>query len=235
MSRSSSSGAASVTKRVILSVCLLLFLYESWIFSHVLWWKWNDPRSTSFMSIRLEEMKAQNPSATLRHQWVDYAEISSHLKRAVIAAEDGKFMGHNGFDWDSIKKAMKKNIQRGEPAAGGSTISQQLAKNLFLSPSKNYVRKLQEAVITIMIEATWDKRRILEVYLNVVEWGDGTFGAQAAAQKHYRTRAAYLTPAQAAQMAVMLPNPREFEHRLPSYAVSYSQVVRRRMPATRIP
>lgn len=235
MSRSSSSGAASVTKRVILSGFLLLFLYESWIFSQVLWWKWNNPQSTSFMSIRLEELRAQNAAATLRHQWVDYADISPHLKRAVIAAEDGKFMQHSGFDWDGIKKAMEKNIQRGQAAAGGSTISQQLAKNLFLSPSKNYLRKLQEAVITVMIEVTWDKRRILEVYLNVVEWGDGTFGAQAAAQKHYRTRAAYLTPAQAAQMAVMLPNPREFEDRLPAYAVRYSQVVRRRMPATQIP
>lgn len=227
--------SGSVTKRIILSAFVLLFLYESWIFSQVLWWKWNNPQSTSFMSIRLEEIKAKNPSATLRHHWVDYGEISPHLKRAVIAAEDGKFMQHSGFDWDSIKKALKKNIERGQPAAGGSTISQQLAKNLFLSPSKNYFRKLQEAVITLMIEATWDKRRILEVYLNVVEWGDGTFGAQAAAQKHYQTRAAYLTSAQAAQMAVMLPNPREFEHRLPSYAVSYSQVVLKRMPATRIP
>lgn len=231
----SSSGAGGVAKRIILSGFVLLFLYESWIYSQVLWWKWNNPQSTSFMSLRLQEMKTKHPSATLRYQWVDYTEISPHLKRAVIAAEDGKFMEHNGFDWDSIKKAMKKNIQRGQPAAGGSTISQQLAKNLFLSPSKNYARKLQEAVITVMIEATWDKRRILEVYLNVVEWGDGTFGAQAAAQKHYRTRAANLTPAQAAQMAVMLPNPRQFEDGLPAYAVRYSATVRRRMPATRVP
>lgn len=234
MSRSSSSGR-SLVRRILFVAFLLLFLYESWIFGHVLWWKWNAPQSTSFMAIRLEELKAQNPAATLRYQWIDYDEISSHLKRAVIAAEDGKFINHNGFDWSSIKKAMKKNIQRGEPAAGGSTISQQLAKNLFLSPSKNYLRKLQEAAITVMIEATWDKRRILEVYLNVVEWGDGTFGAQAAAQKHYRTHAANLTPAQAAQMAVMLPNPRQFEENLPAYAVRYSATVRQRMPTARIP
>lgn len=231
----SRSVGGSVAKRILLSGFVLVFLYESWIFSQVLWWKWNNPQGTSFMSIRAEEMRLKNPAAKLSYQWADYEEISPHLKRAVIAAEDGKFLSHNGFDWQSIKKAVRKNVERGQRAAGGSTISQQLAKNLFLSPAKSYLRKLQEAVITLMIETTWDKRRILEVYLNVVEWGDGTFGAQAAAQKHYRTRAANLTPAQAAQMAVMLPNPRQFEDRLPAYAVRYSATVRRRMPNTRIP
>ena len=167
---------------------------------------------------------------------IDMGNISPHVINALVATEDARYYDHDGVDYKSLMRVLFKTLLWGdETAGGGSTISQQLAKNLFLSPSKNYVRKLQEAVITLMIEATWDKRRILEVYLNVVEWGDGTFGAQAAAQKHYRTRAANITPAQAAQMAVMLPNPRQFEDRLPAYAVRYSATVRRRMPSTRIP
>lgn len=233
--RPRSRGVGRFIKRSIWVALILAIVYESWIFTRVLWWKWNDPKSTSFMSIRLEEMRDQNANAKLRYEWVDYQDISTHLKRAVIAAEDGKFMQHSGFDWDGIENAMRKNIKRGRIAAGGSTITQQLAKNLFLSPSKNVVRKLQEALITVMIEATWDKRRILEVYLNVVEWGDGVFGAQAAAQRHHRTKAANLTASQAAHMAVVLPNPRKFEDRLPPYAVRYSTAVLRRMPSTRIP
>jgi monofunctional biosynthetic peptidoglycan transglycosylase len=221
--------------RAVLAVVLLLFLYEAWIFSQVLWLKWNNPTSTSFMAIRREEMRRHNASAQLSYQWVDYQKISPHLKRAVVAAEDGKFLQHNGFDWQGIRNAMTKNLQRGKSAAGGSTISQQLAKNLFLSPSKNYLRKIQEAIITVMIEATWDKRRILEVYLNVVEWGDGVFGAEAAARRHYNTSAADLSAYQSARMAVMLPNPRAFEDRSPSYAVRYADTVQRRMNSARIP
>jgi len=222
-------------KRVTLTIFLLLVFYETWIFAQVLWLKWNEPPTTSFMSLRQEEMDENGKTAKLRYEWVDYSRISNHLKRAVIAAEDGKFLQHNGFDWDGIKNALDKNRERGKVAAGGSTISQQLAKNLFLSPSRSYVRKVQEAIITAMIEATWDKRRILEVYLNVVEWGDGTFGAQAAARKHFATNAANLTPYQSARMVVMLPNPRRFEDHLPAYAVRYSETVLRRMPSTRIP
>ena len=141
----------------------------------------------------------------------NYDKISVHLKRAVIAAEDDKFIDHEGFDWDGIQKAIEKNQKKGKAVAGGSTISQQLAKNLFLSPSRSYLRKAEEAVITVMIENLWDKRRILEVYLNVVEWGDGVFGCEAAAQRYYRVSAAQLAPAQAARLAVMLPNPRKYE------------------------
>jgi monofunctional biosynthetic peptidoglycan transglycosylase len=233
---SRSGGATSHFFRLVMTpIIVVLLAYETWVFGQVLWWKWNNPTGTSFMAIRLEEMRRYDPTAQLYHEWVDYAQISSHLKRAVIAAEDGKFVDHRGFDWDGIRNAMQKNLQRGRAASGGSTISQQLAKNLFLSPSKNYVRKIQEAVITVMIEATWDKRRILEVYLNVVEWGDGVFGAQAAAYIHYGTSAAYLSAHQSARMAVMLPNPRAFEDHLPSYAVRYSETVQRRMSTARIP
>jgi monofunctional biosynthetic peptidoglycan transglycosylase len=224
-----------ITKRVFLWALLFIFLYQLWVLANVLWWKWNPPLNTSFMSIRLDELQEKNTDAKLQYEWVDYAKISPHLKRAVIAAEDGKFLEHHGFDWDGMEKAMEKNQRRGKRAAGGSTITQQLAKNLFLSPSKSYIRKAQEAVITLMIEICWDKRRILEVYLNVVEWGDGTFGAQAAAKRHYQSNAAHLSAHQAARMAVMLPNPRKFERNLPAYAIRYSKQVLHRMPMTKIP
>lgn len=224
-----------ITKRIFLWALLFIFLYQLWALANVLWWKWNPPLNTSFMSIRLNELQEKNADAKLQYEWVDYEKISPHLKRAVIAAEDGKFLEHHGFDWDGMEKAMEKNQRRGKRAAGGSTISQQLAKNLFLSPSKSYIRKAQEAVITLMIEICWDKRRILEVYLNVVEWGDGTFGAQAAAKRHYQISAANLSAHQAARMVVMLPNPRKFERNLPNYAIRYSNRVLKRMPMTKIP
>jgi monofunctional glycosyltransferase len=224
-----------IAKRVFWWALLLLFVYQLWIFAHVLWWKWNNPLTTSFMSIRLHQLQQKNARATLKYEWVNYEKISPHLKRAIIAAEDGKFLQHHGFDWDGIEKAIEKNQRRGKKASGGSTISQQLAKNLFLSPSKNYLRKIQEAIITLMIELCWDKRRILEVYLNVVEWGNGVFGAQAAARHYYQISAHYLSAAQSARLAVTLPNPRKFEYSLPAYAIRYSNRVLQRMPMTKIP
>jgi monofunctional biosynthetic peptidoglycan transglycosylase len=133
------------------------------------------------------------------------------LKRAVIPAEDDKFVDHEGFDWEGMQKALEKNQKKGKVVAGGSTISQQLAKNLFLSPSKTPWRKAQEAVITLMLETLWDKRRILEVYLNSVEWGEGIFGAEAAARHYYNVAAGQLGAEQAARLAVMLPAPRRYE------------------------
>ncbi|MCX7171738.1 MAG: monofunctional biosynthetic peptidoglycan transglycosylase, partial [Proteobacteria bacterium] len=126
-------------------------------------------------------------------------------------AEDDKFVDHEGFDWEGMQKALEKNRKKGKVVAGGSTISQQLAKNLFLTPSKTPWRKAQEAVITLMLEALWDKRRILEVYLNSVEWGDGIFGAEAAAHRYFNVAAAQLSAEQAARLAVMLPAPRRYE------------------------
>ena len=140
-----------------------------------------------------------------------YARISRHLKQAVVAAEDDKFVDHEGFDWEGMQKALEKNRRKGRVVAGGSTISQQLAKNLFLSGAKTPWRKAQEAVITLWLEILWDKRRILEVYLNSVEWGEGVFGAEAAARRYFNTTAAALGAEQSARLAVMLPAPRRFE------------------------
>lgn len=190
---------------------LLLLVWQGWYLSWVLWWRSHDPGQTRFMAQRLGELREKNPQAHLRHVWVPYQSISLHLKRAVVAAEDDRFIEHEGFDWEGIQKAIEKNQKKGRIVAGGSTISQQLAKNLFLSSAKTPWRKAQEAIITIWLETFWDKRRILEVYLNVVEWGEGVFGAEAAARRYFGCSAAELNAAQAARLAVMLPAPRRFE------------------------
>lgn len=196
----------------VAAVFTLVLLYQLWIFAHVLWWADHNPGSTAFMEAGLARQQKKNPDAELRHKWVPYDRISIHLKRAVVAAEDARFVEHEGFDVEGIQAAVEKNLKKGRLVAGGSTISQQLAKNLFLSGERSFIRKGQEAVITLMIESTWSKRRILEVYLNVIEWGNGIYGAEAAARRYYRTSAANLNRDQAARMAAMVPNPRWYEH-----------------------
>lgn len=221
--------------RGLLGVLVLVMAWQLWLLAHVLWWGQFDPGSTSFMRLRMEELQQKNPKARLRHQWVPYERISVHLKRAVIAAEDDSFMDHSGFDWKGIQRALEKNERRGRAVSGGSTITQQLAKNLFLSPSRSYLRKGQEAVITVMIETLWSKRRILEVYLNVVEWGEGVFGAEAAARRHFGISADRLGPAESARMAVMLPNPRRYERGFGPQLAAHAERVRQRMGYSRVP
>jgi len=223
-------------RRSLAVLVLLLLAWQGWYFGWVVWWKFVNPSTTSFMSLRLDELREKDPRAELKKQWVPYERVSNHLKRAVVAAEDAKFSEHEGFDWEGIQKALEKNQKKGKIVAGGSTISQQLAKNLFLSASKTPWRKAQEAVITLMLEAVMDKRRILEIYLNVVEWGSGVFGAEAAARHYYGTSAAQLSAEQAARLAVLLPNPRKFG-RLPNspYLAARSQVILGRMNSAEIP
>jgi monofunctional glycosyltransferase len=223
------------TRRVLLLILLLIVFWHLWLLGWVLYWKHWNPQETSFMRLRLSALQEKQPKARLKHQWVDYARISPHLKRAVVAAEDDRFVDHDGFDWTGIQRALEKNQKRGKSVAGGSTISQQLAKNLFLSPSRSYLRKGQEAVITLMIETLWDKRRILEVYLNVVEWGDGVFGAEAAARHYYRLPASGLGPAQAARLAVMLPNPRKYEKNYSPRLAAHAARIQARMHMSSIP
>jgi monofunctional glycosyltransferase len=215
---------------------LFALLWQGWYLGWVLWWRYADPGQTSFMAQRLEGLREKNPKAELRHAWVGYAKISPQLKRAVIAAEDDKFIDHEGFDWEGIQKAMEKNQRKGKVVAGGSTISQQLAKNLFLSGDKTPWRKAQEALITVWLELLWDKRRILEVYLNVVEWGEGVFGAEAAAGHYFGNSAARLSAEQAARLAVMLPAPRRFEKNPNSpYLNQRTQLILGRMPHAVLP
>ena len=208
----------------------LSFLARVW------WWKDHNPDSTAFMRARLEEMRAANPAAKLQQQWVPYSQISESLKRAVVVAEDAKFIDHEGFDWEAIEQAREKNQKKGKVVAGGSTISQQLAKNLFLSPSRTPLRKGEEALITVMIEHVMDKRRILEIYLNVIEWGEGVFGAEAAARHYYNTSAAKLGPEASARLAAIVPRPRFYDRNRNTPGIAKkSQVILSRMPAAELP
>ncbi|GIZ50999.1 monofunctional biosynthetic peptidoglycan transglycosylase [Noviherbaspirillum aridicola] len=208
----------------------LYFLGQIW------WWRDHNPRSTSFMEQQLDELRKKSPGARLKHQWVPYDRISNHLKRAIIAAEDANFSEHDGVDWEALQKAYEKNMKKGRVVAGGSTITQQLAKNLFLSGERSYLRKTQEVAITYMLEATMDKERIFEIYLNVVEWGVGVFGAEAAARHYFGVSAAALSPAQAARLAVMLPRPRWYDkNRGSAYLQRRTDLILRRMGGADIP
>jgi monofunctional glycosyltransferase len=198
------------TWRLLLLALIALTLLQFWFFGCVWYWSVYNPDSTAFMRSRLEGIREERPRARLQYQWVPYAAISVHLKRAVIAAEDARFLQHDGFDWEGIRKAYEKNLREGELVAGGSTITQQLAKNLFLSGERTWWRKAQEAAITVMLEVIMDKRRILELYLNVIEWGEGVFGAEAAARHHFHVSASQLAPEQAARLAAMVPSPRRY-------------------------
>lgn len=229
-------SALRLVWRVLVVSALLLLLYQAWIFAHVVWWIRFDPASSRFMEDRLQVLQESHPDAGLRHRWVPYERISIHLKRAVIAAEDGKFLDHEGFDWDALQRAYERNLRKGRVVAGGSTISQQLAKNLFLSSQRTPWRKAQEAVITVMLEAVMSKRRILEIYLNVIEWGNGVFGAEAAARHYFRTSAAALGPDQAARLAAMVPNPRFYDrHRNTPHLSRQTRVILSRMSGTMVP
>jgi monofunctional biosynthetic peptidoglycan transglycosylase len=213
------------------------------------------PESTAFQ--RSEAWRIVNDKGQLpwRQQWVDYAQLSDPLKRAVIASEDDSFAGHEGVDWEAIEKAWSKNAKaeqklaarkpapsaNGKPArapkiVGGSTITQQLAKNLFLSGERNLVRKGQELVLTLLLEQLLSKQRILEIYLNSVEWGEGVFGAEAAAQHYFRKPASKLSPYEAARLAVMLPRPKYFE-KLPNsaYLSERASVIAGRMGSAQLP
>jgi len=197
--------------RIVLLLIAAVCVYQFWILGSVVWWIWFNPSTSAFMEERLQMLHQKNPGAVLHHQWVPYEHISINLKRALIAAEDAKFLDHDGFDWEAIKKAYEKNLKKGKVVAGGSTISQQLAKNLFLSGRRTPWRKAEEALITLMIEHLMSKRRIFEIYLNIIEWGNGVFGAQAAARYYYGINAANLNAEQAARLAAMVPKPRFYD------------------------
>ena len=214
----------------------LFLLVQLWFFAWVLVWKVYEPGPTQFMKIRLAELQKKNPGAKLQQTWVSYGFISPNLKRALIAAEDSKFMQHNGFDLDGIQKAFEKNEKRGRIAAGGSTITQQLAKNLFLWPEKSFIRKGEEALITLMIESTWSKRRILEVYMNEIEWGTGIFGAEAASRHYFGISANELNEYQAAMLASMVPSPQYYDRKGETEGLArQTEVILERMNKVAIP
>ena len=213
-----------------------------------------DPQSTAFQRSEAWRIANARASGPWHQQWVPYAQISEHLKRAVIASEDDGYRDHDGVDWDAVEKAWQKNSRAQEQASrragaapgkpparapkvvGGSTITQQLAKNLFLSGERSLLRKAQELVLTLTLEMLLDKQRILEIYLNNVEWGEGVFGAQAAAQHYFRKPASRLSPHEAARLAVMLPRPKYFE-KLPNsaYLSGRAETIMARMADARLP
>lgn len=222
--------------RVVLALLVFILLYQLWLLMHVWWWVDHNPSSSAFMEAQEEILQDKNPDAEIKHKWVPYKKISNNLKRAVIVAEDAKFVDHEGFDWDGIEKAFDKNLKKGKIVAGGSTISQQLAKNLFLSGRKTPWRKLEEALITVMLEKLMSKRRILEIYLNVIEWGNGVFGAEAAARHYYKTSAAGLGAEQAAKLAAMVPNPRFYDkHREARGLAKKTGIILARMNQAEVP
>jgi monofunctional biosynthetic peptidoglycan transglycosylase len=231
-------------KKVVWVAMLLgiaaLFLYQLGLFLMVLWYSFQNPGTTAFMSAALRELRVNDPTATISQQWVPYDQISASLKRAVVASEDSNFFAHEGVEWEAIRHAWEYNrrqAQKGETRRlGGSTITQQLAKNLFLSSSRSYLRKGQELILTYMIEAVMDKRRILELYLNVAQWGKATFGAQAAARHYFKTDAHRLGNRQAAQLAAMLPNPVLYDaKRNTPYLNSRTNTVEQRLRQIRLP
>jgi len=211
-----------------------------------------NPESTAFMRSEAWRIagRAVSDEGNWRwsSKWVPREQISAHLQRAVIASEDAGFVGHGGVDWPAIESAWKRNRHRQKQAqnpssttrtvrvVGGSTITQQLAKNLLLSGERSFVRKGQELVLALMLEALLDKGRILEIYLNSVEWGEGVFGAEAAAQRYFRKSAGQLTQREAARLAVMLPSPRFFEARQSSsYLAGRTRTIAARMGAVKLP
>jgi monofunctional biosynthetic peptidoglycan transglycosylase len=217
-------------------LALVVVAINLWFAAHIWWWRDHPVGETSFMAYRMDELRAKSPKADLQYKWVPYERISNNLKRAMVAAEDAKFVDHEGFDWEGIQTAMEKNQKKGRVVAGGSTITQQLAKNLFLSPSRSYLRKAEEAVITVMLESFLPKRRILEIYLNVIEWGSGVFGAEAASRKYFGVSAAQLSPEQAARLAAMAPNPRFYERNQGAPGLNRKiGIIVARMPSAELP
>ena len=206
------------------------------------------PESTSFERSEAWRIVSTKDRLRWRQDWVPYSQISNHLKRAVIASEDDIFAQHDGVQWDAIEKAWSKNAKAELLASrthkgsntpkvvGGSTITQQLAKNLFLSGERTFVRKGQEFVLTVMLESVLDKRRILEIYLNHVEWGEGIFGAEAAAQHYFQKPASQLTPWEAGRLAVMLPRPKHYQKFPQSeYLSGRTEIILSRMGSAQLP
>jgi len=247
--------AAALLRLGLLLVIGLLAL-QIYFGLRIMLMNWVAPQSSSFQRSEIWRLAVDKQQLLWSQQWVDAAMLGNQLKRAVIASEDAGFVDHGGVEWDAMEKAWERNQREAaravkrlqiKPAAaakpppaakvvGGSTITQQLAKNMFLSGERNFARKAQEFVITLMLEAALSKRRILEIYLNNVEWGEGLFGAQAAARHYFRIDARQLNAEQAARLAVMLPAPKRFEKRPASpYLLSRAAVIEARMGGVEVP
>lgn len=189
--------------RILRIVAGIILVIQLWIFASLLWWKTHPVQTTMFMRLQA--------TGEVKHQWQNYDKISPYFKRAVIVGEDAKFNQHHGFDWDGVQAALERNEKNGEIVAGGSTISQQLSKNLFLFPQRSFIRKGQETIATIMMESVWSKKRILEVYMNSVELGTNIYGVEAASRHYFHKSSRNLTAKEAIFLAGLLPNPRYYQ------------------------
>lgn len=220
----------------IATLLTVVVVYQAYLFMSVAWLANNNPATTAFITAEKDRLAQQKPVKPIRQTWVPYSAISPNLKRAVLAAEDSGFTEHDGVEWDAIEKAALENLKKGKIKRGGSTITMQLAKNLFLSADRNLLRKGQELIITFMIEAALDKRRIFEIYLNVAEWGEGVFGIEAAARHYYGVSARELSVEQSAWLASILPAPKRFDkNRGSAFVRNKAEVIQARMPQVVLP
>ncbi|AXY60757.1 MULTISPECIES: monofunctional biosynthetic peptidoglycan transglycosylase [Acinetobacter] len=218
--------------RTLLILFSLFLVVQLWIFASLAWWRAHPVEST--MMMRLDYWS--DPSEPIKHEWRDYDQISLYFKHAVVAAEDGKFLQHKGFDWDGMKFAMERNKDKGKVVAGGSTISQQLAKNLFLYNKRSFIRKGQEAIATWMMERMWSKERILEVYLNSVEFGENIYGVEAASQYYFGKSSRSMSREQAAFLAAVLPNPKYYQNNRNDRKLNYrKRMIQKYMRYSHIP
>lgn len=217
--------------RALLVVVSLVLLVQLWIFSSLVWWRTHPVEST--MMMRLDYWSDSQP---IKHQWRDYDDISDYFKHAIIAAEDAKFLHHKGFDWEGMQHALERNKDKGKVVAGGSTISQQLAKNLFLFNKRSFLRKGQEAIATWMMERVWSKQRILEVYLNSVEFAENIYGVEAASQYYFGHSAQNMSREQAAFLAAVLPNPKYYQDHRNDRKLQYrKRLILKYMRSSQIP
>ncbi len=237
--KTSSTSRPGLARWIVYAVSVFALAWlvtQAYYFAQIGLWTFVNPSTTAFMRSDAWQLAQDRPGLEIQHTWVPYEQISRNLKRAIIASEDANFVNNNGFETDAILQAWEKNKARGKIVRGGSTITQQLARNLFLSREKSYIRKGQELIITWMLDTVMDKERIFEIYLNSVEWGNGVYGAQAAAQYYYKSSASKLSAWQAARLAVMLPRPKYFdEHRASPYLAQRTAVIARRMGAAELP
>lgn len=219
-----------IWRYVLLPLICLVLLIHLGIGAMLLIWQQNPVNYSMFMAIHAIQ------GGQVSQIWVEGNQIAKSAKLAAIASEDANFVRHHGFDVDGIKNAIKANQEAGAVAAGGSTISQQLAKNLFLSSHRSYIRKAEEAVITVMIETLWDKERILTVYLNVAEFGEGVYGIEAASRHYFNKSAKNLTKDEAALLISMLPNPKYYQKNLKNKRLqNKKRLILKRMPTATLP
>ena len=193
------------------SPILLVFLLYPLLMPDVSKWKKENPKKTAFMEYREKQWKEKGRKINIHQIWEPLSNISPYLIKAVLIAEDDKFWRHEGFDYEAIRKAIERDLKAKRLKFGGSTLSQQLARNLYLSPEKSLLRKMSEALITWRMEKVLSKRRILELYLNVVEWGEGIFGIEAASRHYYGKPSSELTPFEATRLAAILPSPKRYD------------------------